>query len=329
MLKNRICLVGELKRRDEGLSNISYHLNREISGRYEVLSLVIREIFKKKFWKSVISFKPDIIHYLYGPTIRSFLATKVLGICCYAKTVISATHPMLSSFSKPLVKIFRPDLILVQSHRSDKMFKSLGCRTKFLPNGVDVEKFVPVSEKVKLSLRTKLGIDPEKFVILHIGHLTKVRNLEILNRMQGHRNQVIIVVSGCFKKDMKLYSGLRRKGCLIWDGYFENIEEIYAMADCYIFPVKKGYSIQMPLSVMEAMACNLPVITVKFEGLTRTFEEGEGLFFAENENDFPRILEIVKKGENAIKTREKILPYSWTNVVDKLEEIYAELYFAK
>ena len=326
MPKKRICLLGIFKRRDEGLNNVNYYLSKELTKGYSILALDTKEIFGKNFWRRLINFKPGIIHYLCGPTIRSLFITKVLGSYFRVKTVISAIHPMLPSFFKPLVRIFRPDLILVQSQGAREMFRDLGCKTEFLPNGVDVKRFAPVSDITKMSLRTKFGIDPKKFIILHVGHLTRVRNLEILNRMQKDRNQVIIVVSGCLKKDRNLYNSLKQKGCLIWDRYFENIEEIYAVADCYVFPVKKGDSIQMPLSVMEAMACNLPVITTKFEGLTETFEDGDGLFFAEREEDFLRSLEIVKEGRNVVKTREKILPYSWVNIVDKLEQVYAELF---
>jgi len=329
MSRKRICLLGEFKRQDEGLSNIDYYLNRELSKRCKVLTLTIKEIFEKKFWKNLISFKPDIIHYLHGPTTRSFFVTKVLGSRFRVKTVISAVHPRISSFSKPVVRFLRPNLVLTQSQRADKMFGSLGCRTEFLTNGVDIEKFVPVADDTKKRLRVKFGIAPEKFVILHVGHLIKARNLEILNHIQHDGGQIIVAVSGYFKKDLNLYNSLKQKGCLIWDRYFENIEEIYAIADCYVFPVKKGYSIQMPLSVMEAMACNLPVITTKFEGLTETFEEGDGLFFAEREEDFLRSLETVKEGKNIVKTREKVLPHSWVNVVDKLEQIYTELCSAK
>ena len=324
MSKKRICLLGEFNRRDEGLSNIDYYLNKELSKRCEVLPLAIREIFGKKFWQRIIAFKPDIVHYLHGPTIRSLFVTKIVGGYCRAKTVISATHPSFSFIFKPIVRIFRPDMILVQSYKTEEMFKNLGCRVEFLPNGVDIKKFSPVSVDTKAALRIKFGIAPEKFIILHVGHLTKARNLEILNHMGRDKSQVIVVVSGYFKKDPNLYKSLEQKGCIIWDRYFENIEEIYAMSDCYVFPVKKGDSIETPLSVMEAMACNLAVITTEFEGLEGIFEEGNGLFFAERKEDFLHSLDTIMKGKAEVKTREKVLPYSWVNVADKLEKIYTE-----
>ncbi|MBU0579776.1 MAG: glycosyltransferase family 4 protein [Candidatus Margulisbacteria bacterium] len=323
--KRKICLLGEFKRRDEGLSNIDYYLSAELSKRIKILELVTREIFSDIFWKKIKGFKPDVIHYLHGPSLKSFFITKAIGAYCRSKTVISATHPIVPHFLKQMVRILKPDLILIQSDRVNRMFRDLGCKTEFLPNGVDITRFTSVDREKKIKLRLKFGIDPEKFIVLHVGHLTKERNLGVLNLIQGDNIQVIVVVSGYFQKDFNLYNSLRYGGCLILDGFFENIEEIYGLADCYIFPVKKGDSIQSPLSVMEAMACNLPVVATEFEGLASLFNEGDGLFFARKEKDFLSALEIIKKGEIIVKTRDKILPYSWEKVGEKLEKIYYEL----
>ena len=93
-----------------------------------------------------------------------------------------------------------------------------------------------------------------------------------------------------------------------------------------MFPViNKKACIEMPLSVLEAMACNIPVITTKFGALPRMFGGGDGLFFVEKEEDFYKGLEEVKNGAMEIKTREKILPYSWENIMERLERIYNEL----
>ena len=73
---------------------------------------------------------------------------------------------------------------------------------------------------------------------------------------------------------------------------------------------------------MEAMACNLPVITTKFGGLTRLFAKGgDGLLFIETENELFDALEILKNDKN-VRTRDKVLTYSWKNIGIELEKIY-------
>ena len=72
-----------------------------------------------------------------------------------------------------------------------------------------------------------------------------------------------------------------------------NIEEVYALSDCYVFPtppMNKINSIEIPLSVLEAMACNLSVITTKFGALPKVFEEGDGLIFVDDGEDGERAI---------------------------------------
>lgn len=311
---------------DEGYKNITTHIAKELSDYHEIMKLNIKEIFSMDLWKDVRTFtNPQIIHHLTAPTLRSFVVLKILAFYWRdAKTITSALYPQLSSFSKKFVALFKPDLILTQSYESDRMFRDLGCRTRFISNGVDTEKFVSVTKNVKERLRGKYGIDKEKFVVLHVGHLRKERNLQIFDRIQSENNSVVIIGSKYVKTDRKLYQHLKNKGCMIYMGYFKNIEEIYGLSDCYIFPVIKGGSILTPLSVMEAMSCNLPVITRDFDGLTRIFSEGDGLIYAKDDEDFIRALDTIKKGME-VKTREKVLPYSWKNSGMELDEIYNEI----
>lgn len=322
-----VCIVGDFSENlDEGFKNTTIHLTNELSNRRKIMKLNIKEIYSIDFWKDVRNFdSPQIIHHLTAPTLRSFLVLKILAFYWRdAKTITSALYPQLSFLSKIFVPLFKPDLVLTQSHKSDRMFRDLGCRTKFLSNGVDIEKFVPITNNVKERLREKYGIDKEHFVILHVGHLMKRRNLQIFERIQNEENQVVIVGSMYVRTDQKLYQHLKNRGCMIYMGYFKKIEEMYALSDCYIFPVIKGGSILTPLSVMEAMSCNLPVITRNFDGLTSIFSEGDGLIYAKDDEDFIRAIDRIEKGME-VKTRENVLPYSWKNVAIELDKIYNEI----
>ena len=329
-----ICIIGEYTSDlDEGYKNIAFHLSEELSKNHEVMRLNVKKIYSIALWKNVKEFEPQIVHYLTAPTLSSFIVLKLIKkYCKNTKIVISSLHPYsLKLLRNPVLRRFisliKPDLILTQSYEVEAILRKIKCNIEFLPNGVDTERFVPISEDVKEKLREKYGIDKEKFVILHVGHIRGVRGLQIFNKIQkeDENNQVIIIGSAYFKRDEELYETLKNNGCIIWNSYFKNIEEIYALADCYMFPVTKGNSIFMPLSVMEAMACNLPVITTKFEGLNRCFIEGNGLIFANNVKDVYKKIEKIKENGSEIKTREEILPYSWSNIIKNLEKNYHSL----
>ena len=328
----KICLVGEYSGNlEEGMRKTAFYLSKELSKHHQVLSLDIKKLFSKDFWRKSKDFKPQVIHYIPGPSVISFIITKSLAFYCKnAKTVIFATHPFFSRFSKKIIPLFKPDLILVQSYETEKLFNDLDCETKFLPCGIDVRKFIPTSVKIKEELRDKYGIDKEKFVILHVGSIKEGRGIKIFKNLQTKGDQVIILGNKSMGVEKQIYRDIEESGCHVWIKYFKDIEEIYALSDCYAFPtppMNKTNSIEMPLSVLEAMSCNLPVITTKFGVLPRIFKEGDGLIFAETEEDFIYGLKEIKNGGVEVRTREKVLPCSWENVVERLENIYEELIF--
>jgi len=324
----RICLIGEYSGNlDEGMRNVTSCLYKELSKKHNVLPLDTKKI-SLSWLGEIREFKPEIIHYVHGPSIISLLVMRILARASHndVKTVMSATQPRFSFFSRRFIPLLKPNLILTQSYNTNGMFKDLGCGTQFLPNGVDIYKFMPIAETIKEQLREKYEVDKGKFVVLHIGPIRKKRNIQIFSKIQKIENvQVVFVGSTSMPMEKDIYKSLKERGCMIWRSYFPNIEEIYQLSDCYVFPSMEALSsIEMPLSVLEAMACNLPVITTRFGALTRVFDGGNGLFFIKNEEDIFTALEEIKHGIK-IKTREKVLPYSWKNVVRRLEGIYEEL----
>jgi glycosyltransferase involved in cell wall biosynthesis len=326
----KICLLGEYSGElDEGMRKVSSHFGEELKKQHQILTLDLRKAFSKDFWKDVKNFNPEIIHYIHGPSVRSFISLKVISFYSRdAKTIISAMHPHFTLLSERFISLFTPNLILTQSYETEAMFKKRGCKTEFLPCGVDVNRFTPTTARLKEELRKKYGINKEKFVILHVGSVKKGRNVQLLEKLQKENNQVLVVGSTSTRVEPRVYQQLRKNGCIVWIKYFKNIEEIYALSDCYLFPTSpknKANSIEIPLSILEAMACNLPVIATKFGALLRVFEEGDGLIFVEKEEDFIATLGKIKKTNANTKTREKVLPYSWENIGKKLEEIYSNL----
>ncbi|MFX0206726.1 MAG: glycosyltransferase family 4 protein [Candidatus Hodarchaeota archaeon] len=340
----RICIIGDCSGNiDEGMKKTALYLNSELSKKHQVLLANPRTTFSQRFWRNIKHFEPQIVHYVPGPSIFSFMIVKALATYCRnTKTVMSALHPCfyglrglkygpynaISSISSNLIPIFKPDLILIQSSWSERMFTKLGCRTQRLPNGVDTDRFIPVSTTTRKELRKKYGINEDKFLICHVGSLKKWRNVSLLKKLQKENNQVLVVGSTSTGRDKKLCQELQQEeNCLVWTDYVEDMEEIYALSDCYVFPTMEERigSIEMPLSVLEAMSCNLPVISTKFGGLPEFFQEGDGLFFVNSEDDFHHGIKRVKNRDVEIRTRKQVLPYSWENIAERLENIYQQL----
>ena len=104
----------------------------------------------------------------------------------------------------------------------------------------------------------------------------------------------------------------------------EELVDYMRAADVVVFP-SRGENASF--TIMEAMACNLPVITTRFGGFPRLFSEGNGFFFVKNRYQIPR--KIKNLGSNnlfsKVRTRKKVLPYSWDNISKSVIRYYEEL----
>jgi len=249
------------------------------------------------------------------------MRTKVLKLYTRkAKVVMIALQPRQYSFlSRKLIPLLIPDLILVQSASVLKRLSTFGCWVKLIPSGVNLKRFRPVAKERKLGLRSKYGINADKFTILHVGHINRNRNIQILKELQSNSNQMLVVGSTSTGQDKHSVKELEMTGIKVITDYLENVEEIYQLSDCYVFPVtSETASIEVALSVLEAMACNLPVVTTRYGGLTTLFNsEGRGLLFVDKLSDLSDKVE--KANElNHCETRRIVEPYAWENVAKNI-----------
>ena len=102
--------------------------------------------------------------------------------------------------------------------------------------------------------------------MIHVGHCSAGRGLEDFAAISDADRMV--VASGMFE-NAETVKTLEDAGVKIHKGYLEHVEEIYQMADVYLFPTHSAeFVISIPLSVMEALSCGVPVIGYKdFENL--------------------------------------------------------------
>jgi glycosyltransferase involved in cell wall biosynthesis len=321
----KVCLVGHFSDTlDEGLRNVAKYLGNALGEHGIELQKIAISCLRE--WKSVQTFRPDIIHFVLTPTSRGFITAKIISnFHPQAKTLISAVHPSL--VGARLLRPFKPDMVLIQSNSSDQLFKSMGCKTRFFPNGVDTEKFRPKSQEDIRRLRDELGVPTKSFVVLHLASMRKQRNLDVFKTMQQREGyQVIVVARENESGGTQLSRDLQEAGCLVWRRHFPNIEDIYGIADCYVFPtIEPRACIETPLSVLEAMACNLPVVTSRFGALPGLFLEGFGLFFAERAEQILDFTQAIKNERPRVDTRRQVLPYSWAGLAADLIGIYEGL----
>jgi glycosyltransferase involved in cell wall biosynthesis len=350
-MKRSVCIITEdmSPPLDEGIKNFAHSLLQAwpagipvrglsvLPGRRvnssKTASLKVNRLFLSYSLREELrSYKPDLICYVpsASATLFSFIRSRLLKLYHpRAKVVMVALQPRRYGWlSRHIIRFLTPDIVFVQRKETAKQLIALGCHVQLIPSGVDLDKFTPVSPYRKVELRTKYGLEPDTYTVLHVGHIKKERNVQSLIHIRKKLAAQVILVGSSFPgQDEHLLNELQEQGIIIFDQYQPNIEQLYQLSDCYVFPVLSEQAcIGAPLSVLEAMACNLPVVTVRYGDLLATFEDGNGLFYAEDPSALPEIVAQTMR-TNSFNTREIVTPYSWQNVARLLigqSELYDE-----
>ncbi|NNE45280.1 MAG: glycosyltransferase family 4 protein [Rhodothermales bacterium] len=155
-----------------------------------------------------------------------------------------------------------------------------------IPNGVDTTRFTPVSDPVKARLRDRLGLDQHAQIGVYTGRLVSYKGLALLLRVwrevvdEFSNAKLLLVGSGGLdmhncEDELRSYvanHGLQNH--VSFSGSVRNVEEYLQASDLFVFPTE---SEAFGLSLVEAMACGLPVITTTVGGvrdIVRHMEDG-------------------------------------------------------
>ncbi|MBN2460428.1 MAG: glycosyltransferase family 4 protein [Candidatus Cloacimonetes bacterium] len=326
---------------DEGIKKTAEQFRKHFSQKHDVLTFTrfapagipgdvqpIRTnklLISRKLAAAVGKFRPDVMVYLPSAsgTPASFLRMKIMhGYYPSARRVMILLQPKrIPGIFQFLVSSSRPDLILSPSFAVAEELEFMPVKFRLMPLFTDQSIFKAATDNTaRKKIRKQNDLPLGKFIILHTGHLNWGRNLEALIPLQTDDQQVLIISStstpGDAPAEKKLRQRLINSGIIIRDSYQEKIAAIYQACDLYVFPVTfPGGSIGLPLSILEARACGLPVVTTRFGSLEHFLGKSDkGVFFSSPDN-FPATVATIR-GSNQ----------NWTdNSIDSLNREYHEV----
>ena len=206
-------------------------------------------------------------------------------------------------------------------------------KIKLIHNGVDLARFKEIEGKSQL--RKKLGI-PDKKSIIYTGRLVYQKGIDVLIRSFSKLNgetgcQLIIIGDGPERENIaRLIDNHQLSKSVILIDEVDDVVSYLNVADVFVLPSRfEGLS----NSLLEAMACGLPVISTRVGGSIDIIEGGvDGLLVdVDNEEQLSQAISKVLSnfslatslGENARKTIEA--SYDLNKVADKYLELYKKL----
>lgn len=275
-----------------------------------VASMIVRMACRKA--KSKVFYTAHGFHFFKGAPLKNWL-------------VYYPIEYILSFWTDELITINKEDEIRAKSLHAKHV--------SYLPGvGVDIEKINHI-EVNKSEKRRQLGLKDSDIVLLSVGELNDNKNHRVVldaisssNLRDNENIKYVICGEGPNREKLlqlaKKY-GLENQTVLL--GYRKDVYEIMKICDIFIFPSKRE---GLPVSVIEAMACQLPVITSEIRGSIDLIDEEGGYLFnpmdgMELSNNIKKMLDNYEKRKQfGYYNYSKSTQYSWNIVQKCMNKIY-------
>ena len=344
--KHRIVVISEdlASPWDEGIKNFAWSIGRALERERDVRLINVnrsgvgptggivqipssRTFSGSRLRRQIREFDPDIVLYVPSPssTVSSFLRTFWLR-----RHAPRAVHGMVAliprhhgSIVQPLIGGTAPDVVFVPSYKSLLHMSDLDIPAALAPIGVDLDTFRVAGAEEKTELRRRYGVAPDDYVYLHVGHLSRKRNLTALESLAATGGTSVIVVgSTSTPQDHGLRNELEAAGVRVIRELVA-IDELYRLADCYVFPVIDDEGcIEVPLSVLEALASGLPVLARPFGGLRDHLPPGEDLRYWDTAEELSAHAGAIR-GNGSIGARD-MSKFAWEHVARSIVRVLEE-----
>lgn len=258
--------------------------------------------FKRGLIASVVK-DADIV---FSQTIGPVGATAIKMAKRYKKPLAAYTHsiewelvpramsnPLLKKYGQILAKRTAKkmynhcDLLIMPSQSISELFLWNNIRTKsaIVNLGVDVKKFVPLNEEQRLDLREQLGFLPEEIIIGYHGRIGHEKDLITLlrafTRLQQTNNNIRLLIVGDGVESVKKQLS-SRQGVVLTGAKNNPIPYLQAM-DIYCLP---SLTETTSLSVLEAMSCQLAVVSTEVGFIKNYIRNGQNGLFFEKQNQY-------------------------------------------
>ena len=270
---------------------------------------------KKKKKKTKVIYTAHGFHFYDGAPIKNWLVFYPIERFC-------------SRYTDLLITINTEDYYRAKRFHSKRVELINGV-------GIDLSKFntQPVDREIKENLRSELGLNSDDFFVITIGNLIKRKNqltlIKAVSLAENTRLKLFICGDGEEENNLRnLINQLNLNKQVTLLGFRKDTVLLLKCADVFVF---SSFQEGLPVSIMEAMACGLPVIASKIRGNVDLIDDNKGgyLVNANSAEEFAeRINCLIKDDQTRIQMSDynasKIHNYSGTFVLNQVTQLYLE-----
>ena len=229
------------------------------------------------------------------------------------------------------------DAVIGDGWDADNYQQALGRDLIEIPGGVDAERFRPLAAD-PADLRARLGLDGRD-VLLYVGRFVPLKNLPLLVSafalVHRERPTATLLLAGEGALEGKVREHVRRLGldaavCFLGQQPHDRLPELYALADVVLLSSSFDNS---PNAVLEAGACERPVVATRVGGVPRYLADGENGRLVEPDDaiGFARAtLDLLadpalRRAMGRAGRRRVVERHSWRRSAEKLLRLYESL----
>lgn len=194
--------------------------------------------------------------------------------------------------------------------------------------GIDLARFENVQVN-RAAKRREIGVPEDAFLLISVGELSERKNqiliLQALDKMANKENiHYVVVGEGPLRSAYEDYIKEHQlQDCVHLLGYRTDVAELYSIADLCCFP---SFHEGLPVAVMEAMACGLPIVCSRIRGNTDLINNEGGILFDPHDvNDCCQSIKAILDRDIQLmgkKNRDQVKQYSIENVIPTMIYIY-------
>ena len=229
---------------------------------------------------------PHIIHsFHYAADYSEALAARMAGIpWIYTKKNMNWGGKSKNGWK---LRSFLAAHILAQNTDMIRYFFPYLKNVSLVPRGVDTDEFIYKEKDAKLI--HKYNILSHEKVILTVANLVPVKGIEILldafQLLSRKDSSVSLFIVGDknsdYGKEMEKKAALNTHSRKIhFIGKVQDVIKYYSITDIFVLPtLNEGRREGSPVSLLEAMSCNLPVIASDISGVNDILEPFSDTYF--------------------------------------------------
>jgi glycosyltransferase involved in cell wall biosynthesis len=268
---------------------------------------------------------PIVIHTFHGHVLRGYFGPARTLLFRLLERWLAASTTALIAVSPQV----RDDLVALGIARRERFV--------VIRLGIELDERVAPEQNGRGESRRYLGIPGDRFTVGWIGRMTAVKRtddvLVAFKRLRDDGVDAVLCMVGDGPDRVQLEQRARDLGLArdtVFLGYQEDVAPFYAAFDALVLPSGNEGT---PVSVIEALAAELPVVATRVGGVPDVVQDGEDGFLVEagaTDDLADRLARLARDPELRARMgkhgRERVLPrYAVERLVEDVDELYRSL----